>query len=115
MFPEKLQEAYDLYDASFLWITSGDHPRFPTHNPSQLPFEVLRHISKGLLRDSLVYLGELDLFVEETAFLTVLEYVKHVIDLAAPKSCLVVASVAKGSVNSSHLTILEKRFRSTVA
>ncbi len=115
IFPKKLQEAYGLYDASFLWITATSHPRFLTRDPSRLAFEVLRDVSRGIQRDSLVYLGELDLLAEHVDFLTVLEYVKHLIDAAMAKSGLVVASIAKGSFSPRRLAILEKRFGSKMA
>ncbi len=115
LLPEKLQAAYELYDASFLWVNPSSHPRFPSHDPSRLPFEVLRDVSKALPKDSLVYVGELEILIEQAGFLPVLEYVKHLMDVAALRSGLVVASVGRGSIAPSQLAILEKRFASVVA
>ncbi|MFQ5838314.1 MAG: DUF835 domain-containing protein [Thermoplasmata archaeon] len=114
LFPGKLQSTYDLYDAFFLWITSTRHPKFPSYDASRLALEVLRDISRGVAKDTLIYLGELELLVEEAGFLTVLEYVKHIVDITALRSALVVASISRDAIPQGQLHILEKRFASIV-
>lgn len=110
LFPGKLQADYDLYDAVFLWISTSSDPSFPSYDSSRLTLEVLRDVSRTITEDTLVYLGELELLVEEGGFLNVLEFIKHVVDLAVMRSGLVVASVNTRAMPENQLFILEKRF-----
>lgn len=110
VFPEKLQEDYDLYDAAFLWITPTPHPNFSSYDVSRLDLEVLRDASRSIATDTLIYLGELELLVEGAGFLTVLEFVKHIGDLAISRSALVVASMRGGALPRNQQSTMEKRF-----
>lgn len=114
LFPEKLQTEYDLYDAVYLWITPTPHPNFSSYDASRLDLEVIRDASRSLTADALLYLGELELLVEATSFLTVLEYVKYLVDLASARSSLVVASVSADAIAPGQLSTLEKRFAAVV-
>jgi hypothetical protein len=110
LFPDKLRAAYDLYDAEFLWITPATHPEIRTYHVSELRYEVLRDITRSLVDDSLLFLGELEILAEEAGFLTVLEYVKHCIDLGISRSSLVIATVMGNSMPRRELSIIERRF-----
>lgn len=114
LFPEKLESAYGLHDATFLWIAPTSHPEFSTYDASRLSFEVLRDVSKALSEETLVYLGELELLVEQTSFLNVLEYVKHLIDATISRTGVVVATARRDSIPESQLSVLEKRFATRV-
>ncbi len=115
VFPEKLQSDYDLYDAAFLWITPSPHPNFSSYDVSRLDLEVLRDASRSITEDTLVYLGELELLVEEAGFLTVLEFVKHLGDLAISKSALVVASIESRALPRNQVSTMKKRFAAVVS
>ncbi len=110
LFPEKLRAEFGLQDASFVWISAAGRSEYPTYDATRLHYEVLRDASKAVHEDTLIYLGELDVLAEEAGFLTVLEYVKRLTDLAISKSSLAVATVHRASMSAGQLSILEKRF-----
>lgn len=110
MYPEKLRTDFGLQDADLLWISPVEHGTVPSHDVSRLHYEILRDVVRGVAQDSLVYIGELEILVEETGFLETLEYAKRLVDLGATRESLVVASIKKGSLPAGQLALVEKRF-----
>lgn len=114
VYPEKLQTAYDLHDAAFLWVTSEPDGRYPSYPPGRLTLEVRRDVLKNVSEGSLVYLGELEVLVQEAGLLEVLEYVKQVVDAVVARGSLAVASVREGALSVGDLSTLAKRFAGAV-
>lgn len=113
LYPEKLRSSYDLREAGFLWLTPDARGETPAYDPTRLTLEVRRDLTRQAAPDSLLYLGELEVLVQEAGFLEVLEYVKQVGDAAVLRGSLVVASVQASGLPPGPLATLTRRFAGT--
>ncbi len=110
VFPDRLRREAGLEAATFVWISPTRHGEVASYDASRLHYEVYRDLTRAVEEGTLLYVGELEVLVEQTDFLTVLEYVKRLVDLAVARNALAVASLREGALPREQASALRRRF-----
>lgn len=110
VFPDKLRSEFGLQGATLVWISPTRHGEVPSYDASRLHYEVFRDLSRAVGEGGLVYLGELEVLVQQANFLTVLEYVKRLVDLAVARNGVAVASLRPEALPREWVAALRRRF-----